>query len=170
MKRGGCLENYPWWMVFFSNFVSITIYFIGAYIIYKLGFAWSILYLIYILTLEFRLVKRHCTNCYYYGKICAFGKGKISSMFFKNGDVKDFCKKQMTWKDMIPDLMVSLIPLIIGIIILIKDFDWLLLLLMIILFILASSGSGIIRSKLACKYCKQRKIGCPAQKLFEKKK
>ena len=91
-------------------------------------------------------------------------------MVFKKGDINKFCKKQITWKDIIPDFMVSLIPAIIGIILLIKNFNWITLSLVIVLFILTFIGNGIVRSKLACKYCKQRQIGCPAQKLFEKNK
>jgi hypothetical protein len=170
MKKGQCYENYPFRIVFFSNFVSIAIYLIGAFIIYQIGLIWLILYLIFVGILEFRLIKGHCVNCYYYGKTCAFGKGKISSIFFKKGDVNKFCKKQITWKDIVPDFMVSLIPAIIGIILLIKNFNWVLLSLVLILFILTFVGNGIIRSQLACKYCKQREIGCPAEQLFNKKK
>ncbi|MDD5178456.1 MAG: hypothetical protein PHT54_04230 [Candidatus Nanoarchaeia archaeon] len=170
MKKETYFENYPWWIVFFSNLVSIAIYLIGAYIIYQIGFIWLILYLIFIGILEFRLIKWHCVNCYYYGKTCAFGKGKISSIFFKRGDLKNFCKKQMTWKDIAPDFMVSLIPAIIGIVIIIKDFNLIILSLILILFILTFIGNETVRSHLACKYCKQREIGCPAQKLFEKNK
>jgi len=163
-------ENYPLWIVFLSNLVSITIYLIGAFVIYKVGFIWLILYLIFIASLEFRLIIWHCTNCYYHGKVCAFGKGKISQIFFKKGDLDKFCKKQITWKDVAPDFIVSLIPAIIGIIILIKDFNWIFLSLVITLFLLTFIDNGVVRSQLACKYCKQRKIGCPAQKLFKKKK
>ncbi len=170
MEKEKYFGNYPFWIVFLSNLVSIAIYFIGAFIIYKIGLVWMILYLAFIIILQFQLIRGHCVNCYYYGKTCAFGKGRISSMFFKKGDPKNFCKMQITWKDMIPDFMVSLIPIIAGIILLIKNFDWVLLVLMIILFILTSIGNGFVRGQLACKYCKQRKLGCPAQKLFEKKK
>jgi hypothetical protein len=170
MNKEKCFENYPFPIVLFSNLVSIAIYLIGAFIISKIGIIWLILYLFFIISFEFRLIKWHCINCYYYGKVCAFGKGKISRIFFKKGNLKNFCKKQITWKDIIPDFMISLIPAIVGIIILVKDFDWILLSLVIILFLLAFAGNGMVRSQLTCKYCKQREIGCPAQKLFEKKK
>ena len=170
MKPTKCYENYPFWIVFFSNLVSIAIYLIGAFIIYQIGLIWLILYTIFIGILEFRLIKGHCTNCYYYGKTCAFGKGKISSIFFKKGDLNKFCKMQITWKDLIPDFLVSLIPIIVGIIVLIIDFSWLILVLIILLVILTSFGNGFVRGQLACKYCKQKEIGCPAEKLFNKKK
>jgi hypothetical protein len=165
-----CFEKYPFWMVFISNLVSILIYLIGAFIIYEVGLVWLALYLIFILFLEFKLIKGHCPDCYYYGKICVFGKGKISSMFFKKGNTNNFCKKQVSWKDILPDFLVALIPVIAGIIIIINNFDWLILLSIIALLILAFGGSGMIRTQLACKYCKQREIGCPAQKLFDKNK
>jgi hypothetical protein len=170
MKKTECFENYPARIVFFSNLVSIAIYAIGASIIYKLGLIWLILYLIFIASLEFKLIKGHCVNCYYYGKSCAFGKGKISSTFFKKGDLSKFCKMQISWMDVLPDFLVSLIPITAGIVFLIGDFNWILLSLVLTLFILAFVGNGIVRSQFACKYCKQMEIGCPAQKLFEKKK
>jgi len=169
MEKDQCHENYPGWIVFASNSVSIAIYLIGAFIMYQIGLAWAILYLLFIGIMEFRLIQGHCVNCYYYGKTCAFGKGRVSSMFFKKGDVKKFCKMQLTWKDMLPDLMVSLIPFIVGIILLIIHFDWTMLILVIALFLLTFVGNGFIRSSLACRYCKQRKLGCPAEQLFDKK-
>jgi len=168
MEKEQYYENYPFQIVFFSNVVSIAIYLIGAYIIHQIGLIWLILYLIFIGILEFRLIKGHCSDCYYYGKICAFGKGKISSILFKKGDVNKFCKKQMTWKDIVPDLMVSLIPMIVGIILLIIKFDWTILILVIFLFLLTFIGNGLVRGSLACKHCKQRKLGCPAEQLFNK--
>lgn len=112
-------ENYPCWIIVISNLVSVLIYIIGAYIVFQLGIVWLLLYLCYILVLEFRLMKKSCVNCYYYGKFCAFGKGKISSLFFKKGDSKEFCKRKMAWKDLLPDFLVSLIPLVVGIILLV---------------------------------------------------
>jgi hypothetical protein len=170
MGKKGCYENYPLWIVFVSNLLSIAIYLIGAFIIYQIGILWLILYIIFILFLEFKLISRHCRDCYYYGKTCAFGKGRISSLFFKKGNPTNFCNKQITWKSILPDFLVSLIPAVIGIIIVIRDFSWILLSLILILFILTFIGNGIIRSRLACKYCRQKEIGCPAQKLFEKGK
>lgn len=170
MKKEECFENYPFWIVFLSNLVSIAIYLIGAFIVYKIGGLWLFLYVILILIQEFILIKGHCVNCYYYGKTCAFGKGRLSSIFFEKGDSKRFCRRNLTWKDLIPDFMVSLIPFVIGIVLLIIDFNWPLLILVAILFALSSFGNSIIRSRLACRYCRQRELGCPAEKLFKGKK
>ncbi|MFC1501086.1 hypothetical protein ACFL58_01385 [Elusimicrobiota bacterium] len=161
-------ENYPAWIVIISNFVSLAIYAIGAFIIYKLGLIWLALYLLYILFLEIRLLRKSCIYCYYYGKICAFGKGKISSLLFRRGNAQQFSEIKITWKDILPDFLVSIIPLIIGIILLIINFDLLLLFLLVLLLILSSFGNAKVRGSLACKYCKQRDLGCPAAQLFNK--
>lgn len=163
-------ENYPFWVVALSNLVSFLIYAIGAFIMFQSGILWLVLYLLYIAFFEIRLLRGHCTVCYYYGRKCAFGKGKLSGLFFKKDDPRKFCQKQLTWGDLIPDLLVSLIPVVIGVILLIRDFSWLILLFMIMLIILASAGTGFIRSSLACKHCKQLDLGCPAAELFNKNK
>jgi hypothetical protein len=163
-------EDYPPGIILVSNLLNILIYAIGAFILYQIGFIWLVLYVIYALILEFRLISSHCTNCYYYGKYCAFGKGKIGSMFFKKGDLDRFCKMRLTWKSLIPDMLVSLIPIVVGITLLIIDFSWSILLFVMLLILLTSFGNGFVRRNLACRYCKQKKLGCPAEKLFNKNK
>lgn len=69
---------------------------------------------------------------------------------------------------MVPDFLVVIFPLIGGIIYLVKDFDWLILALLVILAILSFGGNALMRGALACKYCKQRELGCPAEQLFRK--
>jgi hypothetical protein len=89
-------------------------------------------------------------------------------MFFKKGNPERFTGKEISWKDLIPDFLVLIFPLVGGIIALIMDFTWLVLVLMVILVVLSSSGNALIRGSLACKYCKQRELGCPAVQLFDK--
>jgi hypothetical protein len=163
-------ENYPWWIVVLSNVVSLSIYALGFLILFRLGPVYSFVYLFYILLLEGRLIKNHCTKCFYWGKTCGFGKGRVSSWVFKKGDTSEFCAKEMTWKNMIPDAMVSLIPVIIGIVLLILRFDIIILSALLLVVFFTTSGNGFIRGKLICKYCKQSELGCPAQMLFNKQK
>lgn len=162
-------EKYPSWIIVTTNLFSLVVYVIGFYIILKLGLIYSILYLFFCLVLEFKLIYGHCTQCYYWGKFCGFGKGKISSLLFKKGDISKFCFKEMTWKDMILDFLVVLIPFFIGFILLIINFDWLLLIILILLILLTIFGNSSIRGLIVCKQCKQRELGCPADKLFSKK-
>lgn len=163
-------ENYPFQIVLLSNIVSILTYLSGLYIMYRVGRLYSIVYLAFILSLEFRLIKSHCTDCYYWGRTCGFGKGRISSLFFKQGDSANFCNNSFSWKDMIPDLLVTLIPFVTGVILLIIDFDPVILAALILILVLTTAGNNIVRGKLTCNYCKQRELGCPADRLFNKGK
>ncbi len=168
MKKEKCYENYPLWMVAVTVVFSLLTYFLGAYIIYQLGLLWLAAYIIYILWLEFRLMT-HCVDCYYYGKYCAFGRGKISCRFFKKRR-KKFGDVKLTWLSLVPDLLVSIAPMIAGIWLLIAMFDWVIVGAIVALFLLMSAGNSLVRGSIACKYCKQRQLGCPAQQLFAKKK
>jgi hypothetical protein len=169
MEETKTFEKFPFRIVILANLVSILIYISGLILTLRLNLFVAVFYLIFILALEYRLLSKHCVNCYYWGKRCGFGKGRISSMLFKKGDPSKFCENRMTWKAMIPDLLVSLIPLIIGIILMIISFDFITLAAVILLIALTTSGNGFIRAKLTCKFCKQREAGCPAEKLFSKK-
>jgi hypothetical protein len=168
MRQPRTFENYPCRTMTISNIVSVAIYLIGAIILYQFGKIWLMLYLLYALGLEIRLL-RSCVNCYYFGKYCAFGKGKLSALLFKKRKARAGPKGPITWKALIPDILVSLIPLIAGIVMLILNFSWFILSLIILLVILTSQGNGFVRGSLACKFCKQREIGCSAEQLFNKK-
>ena len=170
MSSTKCYENYPYSFVLGASILTILIYAIGVYLLYLLGPIWSALYVIYIIILEIRLLKMSCVHCYYYGKRCAFGQGKLSALFFKKGNPKKFINKQVKMIDIIPDFFVTIIPLVVGIYLLFNNFDFVLLGLMVILLVLGFPVTGYIRGSVACKYCKQRELGCPAEKMFQKKK
>lgn len=163
-------DNYPVWIVIISNLVSLSIYVLGFILIHRAGWVVSAAYLVFILIMEYRLIGRHCTSCFYYGKTCGFGKGRISSLFFKRGDASRFCNSKMEWKDMIPDLFVSLFPLVTGIILMILKFELVLLGAALLLIFLTTAGNSFIRGSLTCRYCYQRLLGCPAEQLFNKDK
>jgi hypothetical protein len=166
METTKTYENYPVRIVILSSLVSFLIYLMGIIVIFRIGWIYTIFYLSFIFALELRLIKNHCTACYYWGKTCGFAKGRISSLFFKKRDNSDFCSNKFAWKDMIPDLLITLIPLIAGIVLLIIKFEPFLLFALILLIALTTAGNQYIRGSLTCKFCKQREIGCPAEKLF----
>jgi hypothetical protein len=168
MRYSTIPDNYPFRIVFVSNTFALVLYASGILIMAQIGTAPAIAYAVFILAFEYRLLRYHCINCYYWGKVCGFGKGKISSWFFKKGEAANFCTHEMKWKDMVPDLLVSLIPLVSGIVLLIINFKVWLLLVILLLVVLTTFGNGFIRGSLTCKYCKQRELGCPADKLFNK--
>jgi hypothetical protein len=48
------------------------------------------------------------------------------------------------------------------------NFHWILPVMLVSLILLTSVGNSFIRGYRACKYCRQRELGCPAEKLFNK--
>ncbi len=169
MKEITAFERFPLSIVLLSNGLAIAIYAIGLYIMAQCGMVWAVLYLLYCGWIEMRLLRHSCVNCCYYDKVCAFGKGKLSALLFKEGDLQKFAEKAVSWRDLVPDFLVSIFPLIGGIVLLVTNFNWVILMLLVILLVLSSGGNAFIRGSYACKYCKQKELGCPAEKLFNKK-
>jgi len=161
-------ENFPFWMVMLANLLSLAIYAIGILIFARFGIVWVLLYLAYCIYFEIRLLRGSCVNCYYYGKFCGFGKGRLCALFFRSGDPAKFNKHKITFRDLIPDFLVTLFPLVGGIILLIRHFDWLILLALAAIWILTTTGNSFVRGSLACKYCRQKDLGCPAAQMFDR--
>lgn len=170
MEETKSYERFPVWIALLANLVAILIYAIGAYILAGFGVLLFILYLLYCLWIEMGVLRGSCVNCYYYGKVCGLGKGKLCSLLFKKGDPQRFVEKEVSWSKILPDFMVFIFPLVGGIILLLRDFTLLLVVLIAIIVILSFGGNAVIRGSFACKYCKQREIGCPAERLFRKEK
>ncbi|MCX6664644.1 MAG: hypothetical protein NT038_01080 [Euryarchaeota archaeon] len=162
-------EKFPSWIPLLAITDALCIYLVGAIILSGFGIITSFLYIIYCGTLEIIVLRRSCINCYYYGKLCGLGKGKICPYFFKKGASQRFIERKISWFDLLPDFLTFIIPLIGGIILLYLRFSWLILGAMVLIFILSLGGNMVIRGSFACKYCKQRELGCPADRLFNKK-
>ena len=169
MQNEKTYENFPIWAPMLSYAFSLSIYALGAYIFSMIGTIFTVLYLLFCLWVELKILKYSCVNCYYYGKTCGLGRGKLSALFFIKGNPEEFAKKQISWKDLLPDFMVFILPLIGGIIVLIRGISWPVLTSMLILVVLFFFGNALIRGSLACKYYKQKELtGCPAEQLFNK--
>jgi hypothetical protein len=110
MEEPRSFENYSLRYVIVSNLLSFSIYAVGAFIIYHIGLVWLTGYVLFVLVLEIQLMRGHCVDCYYYGKTCAFGKGRLSCIFFKQGKSEHFFKRQITWMDILPDFLVFYYP------------------------------------------------------------
>jgi hypothetical protein len=166
MPASQTYERFPLGIVLLSNALSMSIYAVGIYVFATPGIWWVLLYVLYCLWMESRLLTKGCVDCYYYGKRCGLGRGRVCSLLFKQGVPGEFAKRELSWWDVAPDFMVSLLPLVAGIIQLVRGWSWLLAALLVILLVLSSVGNAIVRGQFACKYCRQREMGCPAEKLF----
>jgi hypothetical protein len=160
-------DSYPAWTIVICNLVAWSIYAIGAYILGSLWIWLLVPYLLYCLWLEVRLLRVACVDCTYYGKACAFGKGRLCAVAFARGDPQRFASREISWVEVLPDFLVSIAPLIGGIVLLVlRGWNWVVAGLLGLLLALAFVGTGFVRGSLACKYCKQREIGCAAYELF----
>jgi len=167
MSEPRTYDRYPGCIVVSSNLVSLAIIAIGAYVLASLWIWLLVPYLLYCLWLEYRLLKTACINCTYFGEACAFGKGKLCSMMFAPGDPQRFGNRESSWLAVVPDFLVSILPSFGGIVLLVVEgWDWVVVGLLILLVALAFGVTPAVRGSMACRYCKQRLIACPAYELF----
>lgn len=168
-KQPNAFENYPLWSILLANLVSLSVYFTGLYILYLLWPLLALIFLVYVLYNELSVYREGCVSCYYYGKLCAFGRGKIAKMFLKKGSPKKFTEKQVSTKDFIQSSLVSIVPLIAGIYLLIQSFTWPVLIAtawpLVVWFFL----NPVVYGEYACIHCKQARICCPVCEYFKKK-
>ena len=163
-------EHFPAKIVLLSNGVAILIYALGAYILGQLGILFAIAYLLYCLWMEAGVLRKSCAHCYYYGKVCGFGKGKLCSWLLRKGDPQRFLEREASWREILPDSLVLVFPLIGGVVLLMKELSWTPVVMLVLLVFLSLGGNAVVRGSFACKHCKQREIGCPAQQLFSREK
>lgn len=161
-------EHYPAWMVTVSALHAIAIPVLGAYVLAGFGLVVAALYLAFCLALEIHHLWEGCRDCYYYGKRCAFGRGLLCATLFRRGDPQRFPTKTLRWRDMALDFVISVVPLIGGVVLSITAFSWARLAALLALAFLFSVGNAYVRGQIACRFCIQKDLGCPAQKLFEK--
>ena len=117
----------------------------------------SILYAFFLVIMLLFVLRKHlCTHCYYYGKRCNTGWGKLSSFMFK----KDSGNYQLgiklagiTW------MLATLIPIVGSVLTLVLNYSTFTLSLLV-LFVLLTPINFVIHKK-ACEKCKMRFI-CPA--------
>lgn len=160
-------ENYPVRMVILANIFSLATPVLGALVMIGLGWPFAAIYLAFYVFFELRVLTTSCRGCYYFGKTCFSGKGRLAAMFLERSPPESFAARKITWRSIAPDFMVAAIPMAAGIILLAGGFDWLIVVAVILLLLLATVGNGLVRGSIACKHCKQRALGCPAAKLFE---
>jgi hypothetical protein len=159
-------ESYPAGTVIFYNLILIINYAIGVYILSQLWTWLGLLFVFYAIFLESMVYREGFSCCYYYGKRCFSGRGKLAPKFVKRDDPKKFCEKEVTVKSLIPNILALVFPVLGGAIILYLSFSWLILGLMIIPILIWFCGNPLIYGNLACPHCKQGRIPRPFSSIF----
>jgi len=149
----------------------LALYIAGAYIMFKLYLIMGVLYVIFLIIMELQVYREGCRYCCYYGKKCGCGKGVIAPLFFKKGTPEKFCERELGFKDFIPQMLVGLIPFVVGTALLIsRGFNLLILMAVIYPILSWFVINPLLYGKLVCNHCKQGKKCCPAMDFFNKKK
>ncbi len=146
--------------IMFGNLVMIVWIALGAFALSILSPIIAIIYALFaVIMIVFVLRKLLCTNCYYYGKWCHIGWGKLATLFFKKGDQSKF--KTSIGQKVAPVTygILTLLPLLILIFSMFQQFSFLKLGIFIGILIVGGYSGGIARKK-ACNECKM-KLNCP---------
>ena len=151
-------ENYPKHVIIIRWIVLSIAFGLGIYILLGFHYMLAIIYIIYsVITLTLILPLSRCVSCFYHGKLCNTGWGKIAAYLFKKGDESKYVEH---YNYAIFLHLLWLIPLLVALLQSVRQRDLFALSIFVIyLFILFVEK--IILKKLCCKRCHQREF-CPA--------
>ena len=151
-------ENYPKHIIAIRWIILLTTFGLGTYILCDLHYALAIVYIIYsVIALILILPLSRCVNCFYHGKLCNTGWGRVAFYLFKKGDESKYVEH---YNYAIFLHLLWLVPLLAALLQLVRKRDVLVLsILVIYLFILFIEK--IVLKKLCCKKCHQKE-SCPA--------
>lgn len=148
-------ESFSCWQIIFENILFILNWGIGFILLMSFQFKGipvvSFLYLILLLTVQVLLKKHNCSSCYYYGKWCHLGWGKISRILFEQNSGNLNIGKKLSISYILQLPLITLFAIIAG---LIYGYTFWSVGLLII-FILVNILQVVLR-KPVCKTCKMR--------------
>jgi hypothetical protein len=150
------LEEYPWRLVIVGNLLMLAWIGLGTASCYFFHHIAAWVFLAVALLLVFVVLRKLvCTNCYYYGKRCASGWGKLSALMFKQGDIERF--NDSVGVKLAPAIygLLTLVPLVLGTIAAVRDFSVVKVIVLAALLLLGFYSGAISRNK-SCSQCKMR--------------
>ncbi|MFX0085562.1 MAG: hypothetical protein ACFFAU_07805 [Candidatus Hodarchaeota archaeon] len=156
------LENYPIKIVCFSATLTLISYLLGFVVLYVLHPILGILFLLLAFSTILVSMKLRCTHCYYLGKYCNFGLGKLAAILFKKrGDQEEF----KNLKKVIPTAILSfgtmLLPVFVGIWLIFFDFTLVNIGLLSVYILFGILPNFLVRGSF-CDKCIQGQLGCPS--------
>ncbi len=153
--------QFPLWIVSIFLLLTVLSIALGAWIFFSIKFWLGIAFIVLNFVMLFVCMRYRCKYCCYYGKRCYMGIGKLA-VIFKQGDAKEFSKT----KNLVPALVFMMItifsPIIAGIILLIVNFSWQMLGLLIVYLLITIVPNFFLKKNLCCDRCRQGQLGCPA--------
>ena len=154
------LEEFPKSGIIFGNLLMLLWIALGTaacWFLYPLA---GRIYLVVAVSLVFLVLRwLVCTNCYYYGKWCPIGWGKLAALLFKQGSIEKFSKSPGVKLAPVVYGLLSLVPLIFIIVALVKEFTAPKIIVLVLL-LAVSYYSAVGNRRKSCSNCKMRTI-CP---------
>jgi hypothetical protein len=151
-------ENYPKHIIVIRWIILLTTFGLGTYILSDLHYMLAIVYILYsLIALTLILPLSRCVSCFYHGRLCNTGWGRVASCLFKKGDESKYVEH---YNYAIFLHLLWLFPLLVALLQLVRKRDILVLSIfgayLFILFV-----EKIVLKKLCCKRCHQKEF-CPA--------
>ena len=157
-ERG--IEESPISQIIFGNIMMLGWIALGTISCWFIQPVISWLYLSIALVMVFIVLRKLvCTNCYYYGKRCLVGWGKLSAMFFSQGNIERFSTCVGTKVAPLTYGLLTLIPLVLCIVAIVQQVTPAKIVVLVLLLAI-SAYSGSIGRKRSCAKCKMKLI-CP---------
>ena len=154
------LEQYPKSSAVIANLVMAALIALGTIACWFFSPVAAWIYLAIGVLMVWVVMRRLvCVNCYYYGKWCVTGWGKLAALFFKKGDIDKFSTSIGVKIAPIVYGLISAIPIILLIVAMVSQFS-VPRIVVLVLLVGISAYSAVINRKKTCAKCKMRLI-CP---------
>ncbi len=151
-------EFFPRWWIVLENIGFILNWGIGFVLLLPFKYnevpVVSWLYLVILIIVQFLLKKHNCSSCYYYGRWCHLGWGKLTCLLFKqdSGNPETGMKLAISYILQLPVILIAAIAA--GCL---YGFNFISVILLII-FVILNLLQGVILRKKGCEVCKARFI------------
>jgi hypothetical protein len=155
-------DAYPSGTVCFSLGHLVLSDALGAFILYQLHPLFGAAYILLCAVCLIVCLNYRCRFCWYFGKRCYAGLGKLAGVLFEPGEPAGFAKPGNLIPAAIFSFTVLLLPLLVILVIVLIGFSWLNLALLLSYLLVVVAPGFVLRKSLVCDHCKQGELGCPA--------
>ena len=154
-----CERVVPTWVIILDNAPTAAMFLLGAALIWKIGWIYSVLFLFYCALSIILFLRLICTRCKHFDTSrCPCGYGIIAPLFFDKKTDKEF--KEIFRRNIGIVFPCWIIPFGTGIYLLLSEFSWETLVLFISFCIVGFVLIPAISKFVGCKSC-EIKHECP---------
>jgi hypothetical protein len=158
-KIVGGKESFPLPRIVGENLLHLTTWLLAGYLLWPLWLPFglpllTIIWTLLVIIIQILLKKHNCSGCYYYGKLCHLGWGKISAAMFKEDSGNPKTGMKLSFFYILPPPIIFLATLVFAISKSSAGVYWLVWALFIILNVLSfpvrKNGCGLCAMREVC--------------------